>query len=212
MFSGIVERIGRVEGVERGGDGGAHLLIRADFASPVSPGASVAVNGVCLTVERAREGLFHATAVPETLRRTTLGSLTPGASVNLERALRVGDEIGGHWVQGHVDAVAGVRAVRRAGADVLVIVEIPEPLRPYAAVKGSIALDGVSLTIAGWEEPCAVVALVPYTLEHTIASEYQEGRAVNLEVDLIARYLERLAASRGMLAPAGGASAEAGRP
>ncbi len=212
MFSGIVERIGRVEGIERAGDGGAHLAIRADFASVVSPGASVAVNGVCLTVERAGEGLLHATAVPETLRRTTLGALTPGARINLERALRVGDEIGGHWVQGHVDAMGSVRSVRRAGSDVLVFVEIPGPLRPYVAVKGSLALDGVSLTIAGWEEPCAVVALVPYTLEHTIASDYEEGRDVNLEVDLIARYLERLAASRGMLAPAGGAPAEAGRP
>ncbi len=212
MFSGIVERIGRVEGVERARDGGARLVIRADFAPDLSPGASVAVNGVCLTVERALEGLLHATAVPETLRRTTLGGLKPGAKVNLERALRVGDEIGGHWVQGHVDAMARVRTVRKTGADVLVSVEIAEALRPYVAVKGSIALDGVSLTVAGWDEPCAVVALVPYTLEHTIASEYEEGRDVNLEVDLIARYLERLATSRGMLTPATGAPAGAVRP
>ncbi len=152
MFSGIVERIGRVEGVGRAPDGGARLVIRAGFGTPLAPGQSVAVNGVCLTVEREQEGLFHATAVPETLRRTTLGALAAGARVNLERALRVGDEIGGHWVQGHVDAAARVAAVTRSGADVLVHVEIPEALRPYVAVKGSLALDGASLTVAAWEE------------------------------------------------------------
>lgn len=203
MFSGIVERVGRVEKIERAQDGGARLVIRADFEPAHPAGASIAVNGVCLTVERAQEGLLHATAVPETLRRTTLGALTPGRRVNLERALRVGDEIGGHWVQGHVDATAKVASVRRSGADVIVRVDVPAPLRRYVAVKGSLAVDGMSLTVAGWDEPCAALALVPYTLEHTIASEYEEGSEVNLEVDLLARYLERLAASRGMLAPPG---------
>ncbi len=212
MFSGIVERIGRVEGVGRAPDGGARLAVRAGFGRPLAPGQSVAVNGVCLTVEREQEGLFHATAVPETLRRTTLGALAVGARVNLERALRVGDEIGGHWVQGHVDTAARVAAVTRSGAGVLVHVEIPEALRRYVAVKGSLALDGASLTVAAWEEPRAVVALVPYTLEHTIASEYEEGSDVNLEVDLLARYLERLAVSRGMLTPRHGVSAGTARP
>jgi riboflavin synthase len=193
MFSGIVERLGRVESLEGDASGGLRLRIRAGFEPPPSPGASVAVNGVCLTVERAEEGLFQASAVPETLRRTKIGRLAPGARVNLERALRVGDELGGHWVQGHVDAVARVQSVRRIGQDVLVGVEIPHPLRRFVAEKGSVALDGISLTVASWEDPCATLALVPYTLEHTIASEYEEGRDVNLEVDLIARYLERLA-------------------
>ena len=191
MFSGIVERLGRVESMERGGS----LVIRADFPSAPEAGASVAVNGVCLTVERYRDGVFHATAVPETLRRTNLGRLEAGSRVNLERALRVGDEIGGHWVQGHVDAVARVVSVRRAGADVIVQVEIPEPLRRFIAAKGSLTLDGVSLTVAAWEEPRAAVALVPYTLEHTIASDYRKGTRVNLEADLFARYLERLLAA-----------------
>jgi riboflavin synthase len=201
VFSGIVERVGRVEAVERDGLGAARLVIRADFTPGQEAGASVAVNGVCLTVERMATGAMHATAVPETLARTTLGALQRGSRVNLERALRVGDEIGGHWVQGHVDQVARVASVRRAGADVLVQVEIPETLRRYVALKGSLTLDGVSLTVAAWEEPRATVALVPYTLEHTIASEYHEGSAVNLEVDLLARYLERLAISRGLLDP-----------
>ena len=196
MFSGIVERVGRVEAVERQGG----LVIRTGFEAPPDSGASVAVNGVCLTVERAREGVIHATAVPETLRRTTLGKLVPGGRVNLERALRVGDEIGGHWVSGHVDAVARIASVRRTGSEVLVSIEIPSTLLPYVAVKGSITLDGISLTVAACEGTRAVVALVPYTLEHTIASEYEEGTEVNLEVDLLARYLERLALARGILA------------
>jgi riboflavin synthase len=200
VFSGIVERVGRVEAVEPLSAGGAALLLQAEFGPAPSPGQSLAVNGVCLTVERASEGRIRATAVPETLRRTTLGGLVPGSRVNLERALRVGDEIGGHWVQGHVDAQARIARLARAGTDVLLHVEIPEPLRRFVAEKGSLALDGVSLTVASWQEPCAVIALVPYTLEHTIASEYSEGRNVNLEVDLLARYLERLAGERGLLA------------
>jgi len=200
MFSGIVERVGRVEQIRGDASDGMTFAIRADFATAPPEGASVAVNGVCLTVEHARDGVFTATAVPETLRRTTLCRLAEGDRVNLERALRVGDEIGGHWVQGHVDATARVRAVKRSGRDQLLHVEIPEPLRRYVAEKGSLALDGVSLTVAAWEDPCAVVALVPYTLEHTIASDYRERTDVNLEVDLLARYIERLATSGRMLA------------
>jgi riboflavin synthase len=201
VFNGIGERMGRVEEVERTPEGSARLAIRAGFQAPPVPGASVAVNGVCLTVERAHGDLFHATAVPETVRRTTLGALTAGDRVNLERALRVGDEIGGHWVQGHVDAAGRISSVERTGGDVLLAVEIPEALWSYVAPKGSLAVDGISLTIAAWAQPCATVALVPYTLEHTIASEYQEGGIVNLEVDIVARYLERLMVSRGLVEP-----------
>jgi riboflavin synthase len=209
MFSGIVERVGSVEAIESRDGGASRLTIRAGFPTPPPAGASVAVNGVCLTVERAEGDVIHATAVPETLRHTTLGGLSAGKRVNLERALKVGDEIGGHWVSGHVDARARIASVRRKGADVLVSVEIPVALAPYVAVKGSITLDGVSLTVAVLEERRAFVALVPYTLEHTIASEYEEGRDVNLEVDVLARYLERLAVSRGILAPS--ASSAEGR-
>jgi riboflavin synthase len=194
MFSGIVERVGRVESVEHGPDGGLRLTISTGLTPPPGAGASVAVNGVCLTVERADGDLVRMTAVPQTLGHTTLGALSPGKNVNLERALKVGDEIGGHWVQGHVDATARVASIRRAGADVLLAVTIPESLRPYVAVKGSLALDGVSLTVAALEGPRAILALVPYTLEHTITSDYVEGQDVNLEVDILARYLERLAA------------------
>jgi riboflavin synthase len=199
MFSGIVERVGRVEWIDRGPSAGARLRVHACFPDVLAPGASVAVNGVCLTIERVDGAAFEATAVPETLRCTTLGALVPGSRVNLERALRLGDEIGGHWVQGHVDGTALVASVTRTGADVVVGIEIPEALRAYVAPKGSLAVDGVSLTVAAWNDPQALVALVPYTLEHTIASEYESGGAVNLEVDILARYLERLMAARGFL-------------
>ena len=199
MFSGIVERIGRVERVVRDEGGGARLRIHAGFPEPPAPGASVAVNGVCLTVERSEGPAFEATAVPETLRRTTIGDLIPGGRVNLERALRLGGEIGGHWVQGHVDAKTRIASVQRSGADVVVGVEIPEELRAYIVPKGSLAVDGVSLTVAAWNEPRALLALVPYTLDRTIASEYESGGAVNLEVDVLARYIERLMTARGIL-------------
>lgn len=196
MFSGIVERVGIVERADAGTHG-LRLAIRADFDRGTSPGESIAVNGVCLTVERSSGGVFEAVAVPETTAKTTLGSLREGGRVNLERALRVGDPLGGHWVQGHVDAVAAIASVRHEGADVRVGVEIPPPLRPYVAMKGSICFDGVSLTVAGLTGSVATVALIPYTLSHTIASEYREGGRVNLEVDLVARYLDRLLAERG---------------
>ena len=196
MFSGIVERVGVVERADSGMHG-LRLAVRADFDREVSPGESIAVSGVCLTVERSSGGVFEVVAVPETTAKTTLGSLRAGGRVNLERALRIGDPLGGHWVQGHVDAVAEIVLVRHEGADVRVGVEVPEPLRPYVAMKGSITFDGVSLTVAELAGSVASVALIPYTLSHTIASEYREGGRVNLEVDLVARYLERLLAARG---------------
>ncbi|HET7497532.1 MAG TPA: riboflavin synthase [Candidatus Eisenbacteria bacterium] len=196
MFSGIVARVGTVERVWKAA-GGTGLAIRSGFdpGSDPEPGASVAVNGVCLTVERVRDGVFEATAVPETVARTTLGGLMAGSRVNLERALRVGDELGGHWVQGHVDAVATVASVEREKDGVRVGIETPEALRHLVAMKGSVAVDGVSLTVAGRTDTRFEVALIPYTLEHTIAGDYAKGTRVNLEADLIARYLDRLLAA-----------------
>ena len=199
MFSGIVERVGRVETVEQDAEGAARIAIRAGFASDPVPGASVAVNGVCLTVERADARSFEATAVRETLDKTTLGALEAGSRVNLERALRVGQTLGGHWLQGHVDATAVVRGVDRDAGQVRLRIEIPEACRRFVARKGSIAIDGTSLTVADWADPIAEIAIVPFTLEHTIASSYAPGTRVNLEVDLIARYLDRLLEARGAL-------------
>jgi riboflavin synthase len=212
MFSGIVGSVGAVLGLAKS-DEGLRLTIGHTFASPIEiePGASVAVNGVCLTVESAEAGQFQATAVAETLSKTTLGALVAGNRVNLERALRVGDELGGHWVQGHVDAVGGVVSVEGKGGDVRVAVEAPVAVRRFLAVKGAVSVDGMSLTIASWADPIFTVALVPYTVAHTIASAYGPGTRVNLESDLIARYLDRLlddspvgrdAAARRAFAPA----------
>jgi riboflavin synthase len=200
MFSGIVERVGVVERAERAAEG-MRLTIAAGFApgSDPAPGASVSVNGVCLTVERAEDGRFDSFAVAETLRVTTLGSLRVGSRVNLERALRVGDELGGHWVQGHVDGIGRVTGVRRDAGDARVTIDVPEALRRFVASKGSITVDGVSLTVAAWEDPHLTVALVPHTLERTTASEYEPGRLVNLESDLVARTLDRLLEARGLL-------------
>jgi len=192
LFSGIVSRVGVVERLAPSPQG-LGLSIRADFAPDPEPGASIAVNGVCLTVEKAESGFFQATAVAETVARTTLGTLAPGDRVNLERALRVGDELGGHLVQGHVDGVGIVISVEHSGDDLRVSIEVPEVARRFVAVKGSVAVDGMSLTVAAWRNPVLVVALVPYTIAHTIASSYRAGTRVNLEADLIARYLDRLA-------------------
>lgn len=200
MFSGIVEGVGTVERTGRE-PAGVRLAIRADLNRALQAGESISVSGVCLTVERAAGPVFEAVAIPETIARTTLGRLRAGSHVNLERALRVGDPLGGHWLQGHVDAVALVVRAEREGDDVRVGVELPTGLLPYVARKGSIALDGVSLTVASLEGAVATVALIPYTLEHTIASEYTKGTSVNLEVDLIARYLERLLGAQGLKGP-----------
>lgn len=217
MFSGIVERVGRVAKAEQVA-AGVWLRIEHCIQDPsragdgrLSPGASIAVNGVCLTIERAKGAYFDVVVVPESLGKTVLGSLKAGDRVNLERALRVGDPLGGHWVQGHVDGVALVRSATRTSEGVRVAVEIPEPFGRYVAPKGSIAIDGVSLTVAAWDPPVATVALVPYTLEHTIAGGYAASSRVHFEIDLIARYLDRLLENRGLAgAPPAGPSAVAG--
>lgn len=210
MFSGIVESVGTVERAapERAG---LRLAIRSGFGRELPQGASVSVNGVCLTVERDSGGVFEAVAVEETLRRTTLGGLAAGRRVNLEQAVKAGDPLGGHWVQGHTDAVASIRTVDAVGSDVRVGIEVPPALRRYVAEKGSLAVDGISLTVAAWSDPVAVVALVPYTLAHTIASEYRPGGRVNLEIDIVARYLERLLEARGAWSDSAGFGSTEGR-
>jgi len=196
VFSGIVERVGVVERAASEG-GSRTLVITAPFDAPLLAGESVAVNGVCLTVERADARSFEVTAVRETLDKTTLDTLVEGVHVNLERALRVGQTLGGHWLQGHVDATAVVRDVIEDAGQVRLLIDVPEACRRFVAPKGSIAIDGTSLTVAHWADPIVEIAIVPFTLAHTIASSYAPGTRVNLEVDLIARYLDRLLEARG---------------
>jgi riboflavin synthase len=196
MFTGLVETIGHVVALVPGPRATRLTLATRLPLEGTEVGASVAVDGVCLTVaERKRERIV-AEVVPETLARSTLGALRPREPVNLERALRVGDRLGGHWVAGHVDGTARVRSVRRQSADRRVTIELPRALRPYVASKGSIALDGVSLTVSARTAAAFEVVLVPHTLEHTTLGALRAGDRLNVEVDLIARYLETLGRAR----------------
>jgi riboflavin synthase len=184
-----VRELGRVEAVESTGDGVGIRVAAPGTASITSIGDSVAVNGVCLTVTEASNGSLAFDAVPETLRRSTLARLEEGAGVNIEPALRAGDPIGGHFVQGHVD---GVGRVRRVTDDGLEIEASPELMR-YCVEKGSIAADGVSLTIAALGEGTFSVALVPHTREVTTLGRLSDGDELNLEVDMLAKHIEKLA-------------------
>jgi riboflavin synthase len=189
MFTGIVRELGAVEEVEEVGHG-ARLRVRApESAEGVHVGDSVSVSGVCLTAVEVAEGTIAFDVVQETLRRSTLGRLEDGAAVNLEPSLRAGDSLGGHFVQGHVDGVGRVRAVTPEGLE---IDTSPEILH-YCVEKGSIAVEGVSLTIAGLGEDGFTVALVPHTREVTTLGRVAEGDELNLEVDLLAKYVEKLA-------------------
>ncbi|WP_318750043.1 3,4-dihydroxy-2-butanone-4-phosphate synthase [Thermaerobacter composti] len=190
MFTGIVAGTGRCVAVRRV-DGGVELEVEAPFLDGARPGDSVAVNGVCLTVTAADGGRLTFTAVSETLRRTTLGDLRAGDVVNLEPALRWGEPVGGHLVHGHVDGTGTVRAVARHGGEVRMAVEAPEALVPFLAPKGSVAVDGVSLTVVSVEGNRFTVALIPHTLERTTLGRRRVGDRVNLEVDGLARYLMR---------------------
>jgi len=190
MFTGIVRELGRVEDVERA-DQGMRLSVQApQTAAGVSAGDSVSVNGVCLTVTENGDGVLAFDAVPETLRRSTLGRLEEGGEVNVEPALEAGDPVGGHFVQGHVDGVGRVRRVTDEGLE---IEAGPEILR-YCVEKGSIAVEGVSLTIAALDDGAFTVALVPHTREVTTLGRVAEGDELNLEVDMLAKYVEKLVA------------------
>lgn len=192
VFTGIVRERGRVVAAELNG-GGVRLRIEArETAAGAAPGDSIAVNGCCLTVTAARDGSLEFDAVPETVSRTNLGGLVAGADVNLEPALRAGDPLGGHFVQGHVDATAQVVALAPEGEGARLTLRLTPDLARYTVEKGSIAVDGVSLTIAGLREGGVEIALIPFTLEHTTLGSLTAGDEVNVEVDLLAKYAERL--------------------
>jgi riboflavin synthase len=194
MFTGIVEGVGTVAAVAAAPDGSrARLRLAAPFlAADLAPGDSVAVNGCCVTVAGREPDGFGADLVAETLRRTALGRLRPGDRVNLERPLAAGGRLGGHLVQGHVDGVARLLERRPVGAGEELRVELPEALARYVVEKGSIALDGVSLTVAGLGPGWFAVALVPHTLQVTTLGERRPGDPLQLEVDVVAKYVERL--------------------
>ncbi len=199
MFSGMVAAVGKIVGTRRGG-GGAVLEVNCLLpGGPILAGESIAVNGACLTVVSPGGGGFSAELSQETLRRTTLGILGRGSRVNLERALRLGDRVGGHLVSGHVDATARILDLRREGAFKVMRCELSAALAPEVAEKGSVAVDGVSLTVAavrpGWFE----VALIPTTLSATTLGERRRGDPVNLETDVLAKYVRRAVTGGGRI-------------
>jgi riboflavin synthase len=190
MFTGIIGAVGDVVEWRTG-----HLAVRSDLASNLEVGGSVAVNGVCLTVVDVEGATFFADVVPETRSRTSLGLLQRGDRVNLELPVRLDQGLDGHLVQGHVDGTARVVAVRDAELGREVDFDLPSGLAPYVAEKGSIAIDGTSLTVTGVDDARGTlgVALIPHTLARTIAGSYVPGTLVNVEVDVVARYVARLA-------------------
>jgi len=196
MFTGLVMDLGEVAAVESTGDG-VRLHVRTTLTPEVTPGDSVAVNGVCLTATTVDDGEFAADVMHETLDRSSLGAATEGVKVNVELPLRASDRLGGHVVQGHVDGTGIVAEVREDGFARRVRVEAEDPaLLRYVVEKGSIAVDGVSLTVAALDERGFEVSLIPETLERTNLGAAAPGARVNLEVDVLAKYVERLVAPR----------------
>jgi len=190
MFSGIVAELGRVAANHIGEDGRLQIAAR-QVVEDVRVGDSIAVNGCCLTVVEADPGGFVADVMPETARRTTLGSLAGGDAGNLEAAMALGDRVGGHLVSGHIDATGQVRSLRDEGNARWVEIAAPPALLPYLVEKGSVAVDGISLTVAGVGDGAFSVSLIPHTLAITVAGGWTVGSAVNLEVDVVARYVVR---------------------
>lgn len=191
MFTGIIENLGSVKSIELTGNG-ARVTIAAPFAGELAVSRSIAVNGCCLTIVNLDSESFHADLSGETLRRTSFGDLRAGSAVNLERPLTAGKEFGGHFVQGHVDGIGRVIHLKSEGESWWLAVRVPDDLARYVAMKGSIAIDGISLTIAGWQDGIAELAIIPFTYEHTNLRDRTPGDAVNLECDILSKYIERL--------------------
>ena len=190
MFTGLIETIGEVERV-RQTEAGRELRVRASFTD-LSSGESIAVNGACLTVRDFGPGWFEAAAVLTTLERTTIGDWKQGTRLNLERALRPGDRLGGHIVQGHVDGVGVVAAREQAGDALLIDVSVPGPIESLFVLQGSVAIDGVSLTVNELKPGGLQLSLIEYTLRHTTLGDLKEGSRVHVEADVVAKHVRRL--------------------
>ena len=192
MFTGLIEHVGEVTGREQL-EGRVRFAIAAPgLAAELGAGDSVAVDGVCLTVTEPGETEFAVDAVPTTLGRTTLGEIEPGRRINLERAVRAGEALGGHIVQGHVDAVGQVLDVARERDALVLGIALPPEVSEYTVERGSLTIDGVSLTVAGLAGGVAKLAIIPYTLGHTNLGRLEAGARVNLEADVIGKYVARL--------------------
>jgi riboflavin synthase len=197
MFTGLIEGVGQL--AERtASNGGFRLRIASPLASELTPGDSLAVNGVCLTVILAERGEIHADVGPETVRVTTLGALTPGSTVNLERPLRADQRFGGHFVQGHVDAMGHVEELRREAEFHWLTISFPHALAPLIVHKGSIAVDGISLTVAGLGVDRFDIMVIPFTMTHTNLGHITLRERVNLECDMVGKYVVRAAELAGL--------------
>jgi len=210
MFTGLVEHVGTIESIElcdvgarpdssgaRPDQIGASIRVQAGpLVKGLEKSGSIAVNGCCLTAIDIAGKSFAADLSGETLRRTSLGEMKPGTRVNLERPLTAMKELGGHFVQGHVDGVGRVARLEPEGANWWFGVQVPTDLARYVAMKGSIALDGISLTVAGWHDGIVETAIIPFTFDHTNLSSLRVGDPVNVECDILAKYVERIVESR----------------
>jgi riboflavin synthase len=192
MFTGIIEEVGEVAGIDDQKDFRTIRVRGRRILEDVQVGSSIAVNGVCLTVRSFDTGGFSAELSHETLERTSLGRLKSGVVVNLERPMRADGRFGGHIVQGHVDCVGNIRAFDRVGDNWNLEVQLPQSARRYVVEKGSIAIDGISLTVAAVNDDVISVAIIPHTLENTNLKRVMPGDPVNLEFDVIAKYVERM--------------------
>jgi riboflavin synthase len=195
MFTGLIADLGSVEAVDRD-DAGATIRIRTRLAAELAPGDSIAVNGVCLTAIDPDGGAFRAEAMPETLSRSSLGALGVGDAVNLELAMRAGDRLGGHIVQGHIDGTGTVAGAAAEGISRVVEIDVDPELARYLVEKGSVAVDGVSLTVSALRDDGFAVSLIPETLERTTLGHLEPGDTVNIEVDMLAKHVERLIGAR----------------
>ena len=200
MFTGIVEHLGTVESLSLQTDGGRVTIHAPTLASKLAVSNSIAVNGCCLTIVAVNKDLFSADLSGETIRKTSFGATSvafqKGARVNLEQPLTAGKEFGGHFVLGHVDGTGSVAHLRPEGENWWYGVEVPEDFARYIVPKGSITIDGVSLTVANWQDGIAEIAVIPYTYEHTNIRGRKSGDAVNLEGDILGKYVERYLEAR----------------
>jgi len=206
MFTGIIEHTGTIEGLVLNDDGGRVTMHAPSVAPSLSVSNSIAVNGCCLTIVDLYNGRFSADLSGETIRKTSFGAkggeLKKGARVNLEQPLTAGKEFGGHFVLGHVDTIGRVTQLNPEGENWWFGVEIPEEFAHYVVPKGSITIDGISLTVATWHDNIAEVAVIPYTYQHTNIRDRKAGDAVNLEGDILGKYVERYLQQRELAAPA----------
>ena len=193
MFTGIIEEVGSVASIGRGAHSAVLWINAHEVLQGTKIGDSIATNGVCLTVTTLRNGAFAADVMPQTLDQSALGELEVGSPVNLERALRVGDRVGGHFVSGHIDGVGTIAQITRNDNAVLLRIEAEESILRYIVPRGSIAVEGISLTVAEMDESTFTVSLIPHTFSHTDLSVKRVGSRLNLECDMIGKYAERAA-------------------